>query len=89
MKQVKRQNGKLVLGDGEVTGNLHTIRDSRAKLFTLNEEQMLLRLSRPALLRHEHNDVPAEHRDIRLPVGEPVISHKRQYQPGGWTRVQD
>lgn len=89
MKPIKRINKKLVLGDGEVTGHQHTIRDSRARMFELDADTRALRLPRPALLRHERGDTPAEHRDIRLPSGEPTVTYKRQYTPDGWERVQD
>jgi hypothetical protein len=90
MEKVKRINGKIVLGDGEVTGHQHTIRERSAKLFKLSDDRMLLELPRVSLLRHEKGDVPAEHREIRLPAGEPIVTHKRQYKAeGGWARVVD
>lgn len=90
MEEVKRQNGKIVLGDGEVTGHQHTIRERSAKFMKLDADTFKLELPRAAVLRHERGDVPAEHRDIRLPVGEPTITYKRQYEPEeGWTRVLD
>jgi hypothetical protein len=89
VEKVKRQNGKIVLGDGEVTGHQHTIRERSAKFLKLDAETFKLELPRVALLRHEKGDTPAEHRDIRLPVGEPCITYKRQYSPDGWSRVVD
>lgn len=89
MKQIPRQNGKIVLGDGEVTGHQHTIRDTRAKFYELDADTRALKLPRASLLRHERGDTPAEHRDIRLPAGEPTVTYKRQYEPGGWSRVED
>lgn len=90
MKEVNRQNGKLVLGDGEVTGHQHTVADKGAQLFALDDSLMQLSIPEGATLRHTKGDQPAEHRDIRLPSGEPIVSHKRQYNPdGGWESVQD
>ena len=89
MKQIKRQHGKLVLGDGEVTGHLHTIAAPRARMFEINTDDMRLELPTRAVLRHEIGDKPAEHRDIQLPSGVPTVTHKRQYIPNGWTRVVD
>lgn len=90
MEKVKRIKGKIILGDGETTGHQHTIREKSAKLFRLDAERLLLELPKVSTLRHEKGDVPAEHRDIDLPVGEPVVVHKRQYKSeGGWTRVFD
>jgi len=89
MDKIKRQNGKLVLGDGEVTGHQHTIKDQQASMYQLDSELMLIKLPRASVLRHERNDVPAEHRDIKLPIGEPIVSRKRQYTPDGWVKVED
>jgi len=89
MTEIKRHNGKLVLGDGEVTGHQHTIRDKSARMFRINVEDRALNIPDGATLRHERGDVPAEHRDIILPVGEPVVTTKRQYIPEGWTPVLD
>lgn len=90
MEKLKRFKGKIVLGDGETTGHQHTIRERSAKLFKLDEERLLLELPKVSLLRHEKGDQPAEHRDIELPIGDPIVVHKRQYKPeGGWSRVID
>ena len=89
MEKIKRINGKLILGSGEVTGHEHTIRDRTAQMFALNADTNLLKLPRASVLRHEKGDVPAEHRDIKLPSGEPTVTHKRQYTPDGWSRVED
>jgi hypothetical protein len=58
-------------------------------MYQIDSEMMLLKLPRASVLRHERNDVPAEHRDIKLPNGEPIVSHKRQYTTDGWVRVED
>lgn len=88
--KVKRQNKKLVLGDGEVTGHQHVINDPTATMFDIGDGLMELNLPRAATLRHEHDGRPAEHRDIKLPSGVPTISRKRQYDPeDGWSPVED
>jgi len=89
MKKVKRINRKLILGEGEITGHQHTIRDPKAVMYELDSDLMLLKLPRASVLRHERNDVPAEHRDIKLRIGEPIVSHKRQNIPDGWAKVED
>lgn len=89
MNEIKRIKGKIVLGDGELTGHQHTIRAQSAQLFQLTPELLQLKLPRAAALRHEKGNVPAEHREIKLPAGEPVVWHKRAYAPDGWTRVVD
>lgn len=89
MEEMKRSRGVIVLGDGEVTGHQHTVRAKSAKLFKIDFETLMLRLSRKASLRHEKNGTPAEHRTIVLPPGDPIVTHKRAYSPEGWTRVVD
>lgn len=89
MKKLNRKNGKLILGDGELTGHQHTIKDKDADMFSLDDETRSLKLPKPALLRHEKNDIPAEHRDIQLPSGEPCVTTKRQWTPKGWEPVED
>lgn len=88
-KEMKRQNGKIVLGDGEVTGHQHTISEKSAKLYQVSDDMLQLKLPKAAALRHEKGDVPAEHREIKLPPGEPIVHHKRAYSPDGWTKVVD
>lgn len=90
MKEIKRVNGKLILGDGEVTGHVHSVATPGVQLFELQPELLQLRAPEGALLRHTRGDQPAEHRDIQLPSGEPCISYKRAYDPdNGWSKVVD
>lgn len=89
MEEMKRIKGKIVLGDGEVTGHQHTVRAKSARFFRVNFETLMLKLSRPSALRHEKDGTPAEHRTIVLPPGDPIVTHKRAYSPGGWTKVVD
>ena len=89
MEEIKRTKGKLVLGNGEVTGHQHTIREKSARMFRINNDDRKLELPEQATLRHERGDVPAEHREIILPVGEPCVTVKRQYTPEGWRYVED
>lgn len=91
MKKIDRnEEGKLVLGDGETTGNLHVIGTPGVEMYDVGESMRMLSIPSAATLRHENHGRPAEHRDIQLPAGEPNVIHKRQYNAeSGWTRVTD
>jgi hypothetical protein len=89
MDEIKRINGALVIGDGEVTGHQHLIREPSAKMRRVNADVRALQLPKASTLSHEKGGVPAEHRDIVLPIGEPCVTVKRQYTPDGWENVQD
>jgi len=86
---MKKTHKKLVLGLGELTGHEHVIRNPRAKLTQLDADRRQLHLPEQMTLRHEKHSMPAEHRDIKLPVGDPIVTHKRRYTPGGWAPVED
>ncbi len=95
-KRIKASGGKFILGAGETTGHHHTVRSEGVKMFARTEPEdtrgcapFQLEIARQTLLRHEKGDVPAEHRDAVLPAGKPCVGYKRQYQPGGWSQVQD
>jgi len=89
MEQIKRRNGKLILGEGEVTGHVHSIANPSAKMYQAEAGLLQLELPTQSTIRHEIGDKPAEHRDIQLPSGEPVVSQKRQYTRDGDTNVVD
>jgi hypothetical protein len=89
MEEIKRVNGKLILGDGAVTGHQHTMREGSVKMFRAGEDCMILQLPVDALLRHEKGDVPAEHRDMLITAGDNCVTTKRQWAPDGWSKVED
>lgn len=97
-KEIERINGRLVLGDGEVTGHQHCIETPGVQLFQIREDLMELRAPQGAMLRHMRGMQVAEHRDIELSAaaaaengGSFTVSHKRQYNggDGGWSSVRD
>lgn len=96
LKSVRAVRGRFILGDGEVTGHAHTVRAEGVKMFARVEPEdtrgcapFMLDIAKETLLRHEKGDLPAEHRDAALPPGNPCVGYKRQYEPGGWSQVQD
>jgi hypothetical protein len=81
-KKVDRDNGRLILAYGEVTGHAHAVTEPTAMLFDL-EDSKLLELPKISALSHE------EHNSLELPAGSYRIYQKRQYKPNGWETVKD
>jgi hypothetical protein len=73
----------LTLAEGEVTGHSHRIIDGDAALFKFNNKMYLKVQSKIATLVHE------EHKALQIPQGEYEIIIQQDYEPSGWTRVQD
>jgi hypothetical protein len=81
-KPVDRDNGRVILAYGEVTGHAHAILEpSVVKLADGIEEY--LRVVEDAEIRHE------EHATINLPAGNYRIVHQQEYSPKGIVRVAD
>lgn len=84
-KEIPRDNGRVVLAYGEVTGHSHAIADLNA-LFVVNEQTMqrFLKVDKePVTLRHE------EHAPIKLDAGDYEIRIQREYTPKGIRQVAD
>lgn len=71
---VPREDGRIILAHGEVTGHAHAIAAPRAQLLQ-HAGQMYLKLLTYAYLRHE------EHDEIRLPPGSYRVTRQREYTP--------
>lgn len=96
-KPTPRDNGRVILAHGEVTGHAHQIADPDgvgAELLTmprtapLTHQQVetnatFLRLTKKAQLVHE------EHATIDLPPGAYEVVHQREYAYGESQRVLD
>ena len=85
-KAKARDNGRVVLAYGEVTGHAHAIVEAEATLFSLlddTQEQLYLEADGTVHLRHE------EHAPITIPPGRYRITHQREYQPDSIRRVAD
>ena len=84
LAQVDRENGRIVLAHGEVTGHAHAIASSDAMLFmdakTLDR---YLDVKAPVTLDHE------EHSRIELPSGFYRVTIQREYRPEGIRKVLD
>ena len=84
MAEVAREDGRIVLAHGEVTGHAHAIVSMDATLFmdekTLNR---YLDVKAPVILDHE------EHGQIDLPSGFYEVRRQREYRPEGLRPVAD
>ena len=89
LRKVERDNGRIILAYGEVTGHAHAILDPDVDLYeetseTADAVDLFLRVGRGgAVLVHE------EHGPISLPKGDYAIRHQREYHPEEIRRVAD
>lgn len=87
--EVQREDGRLILAHGEVTGHAHAIVSKSAKLYTVNYDAALLMGTRilsassAVALMHE------EHSKINVPPGTWGVRIQRQYDEGVSRPVQD
>lgn len=72
--EVPRDNGRVILAYGEVTGHAHAITDEWATLFERADERLLV-LPEEATLRHE------EHTAHTLAPGTYRVIRQREYVP--------
>lgn len=89
--EVPRENGRVILAHGEVTGHAHAIASKNATLYepaAQSEEALrlgtrILKANRSVALTHE------EHRTINVPAGSWGVRIQRQYEAGAFRRVED
>jgi hypothetical protein len=74
-----RDDGRVVLAYGEVTGHAHAIVDEAATLWRLPSDDRLLLVTgdAPVALRHE------EHATVMVPPGTYVVRRQREFAPDG------
>lgn len=82
-KPVERDNGRVVLAYGEVTGHAHAISELKAKLMRFSGVDYLEVGSRVAMLKHE------EHGAIEIPKGTYKVIRQREYAFGQGRQVAD
>lgn len=85
LKKIERENGKIVLAHGEVTGHAHAIDCESADHYgEAGADVTYLEIKEAlAALRHE------EHSTINLPAGHYRIVRQREYSPEAIRRVAD
>lgn len=82
---VDRDNGRVVLAYGEVTGHAHAIMERNATLFSdpkLNQVFM-------SVLDNAVNLVHEEHNTIQLPPGNYRVIRQQEYSPEAIRNVAD
>lgn len=83
---VARENGRVVLAHGEVTGHAHAIDETCAKLFEASGvEDRFLKISGNAAVELKHE----EHGAITLKPGWYTVRRQREYSPEAIRRVAD
>lgn len=89
---IAREQGRVVLAHGEVTGHTHAITDKGAALFSAPDEKTEAGLvgvtylevrDAMAALKHE------EHSTIALPRGHYRVTRQREYSPEALRNVAD
>lgn len=87
VKRVARDNGRVVLAYGEVTGHAHAFRSDRVKMFRHDDtgDGVFLAVlgDSPADLEHE------EHSIISIPPGSYRVTRQREYSPESIRQVAD
>lgn len=87
-KQVKRDNGRVVLAYGEVTGHSHAIKEKEAELYELPDAELGDRFLK--VLKEGGVDlVHEEHATITIPKGNWIARIKREWSPLGDRQVID
>jgi hypothetical protein len=85
IKPLARENGKVVLAHGEVTGHAHAIADKHATLFAAEGEVATFLEVRDAMAALQHE----EHSTIVLPPGNYRVTRQREYSPEEIRNVAD
>lgn len=86
VEPVARDNGRVILAYGEVTGHAHAIKDTRAALFRdpkLAAIFMHVSGDAPVALKHD------EHSEIMIPPGSYRVTRQREYSPQEIRTVAD
>lgn len=78
-----KEDERIVLAYGEVTGHAHAIAATQARMFVEGDLRFIQVSDMGAELRHE------EHRTINLAPGVYRIVHQREYVPGASRLVED
>lgn len=85
-KKARRQKGRLILAEGEVTGHAHAIADPAAELYVdRTVDRAFLRVLSEAGVELLHE----EHTTLTIPPGDYEVRRQREYSPEEIRRVAD
>jgi hypothetical protein len=86
LEQIDRENDRVVLAHGEVTGHAHAIKDKRATLFRDPKlAAIFMNVSGNEAVALEHD----EHDTIQIPPGNFRVIRQREYSPAEIRQVAD
>lgn len=85
LKPIPRENGRVILAHGEVTGHAHAITDDHAELYQGNDAGVTFLEIRDAVAALQHD----EHSTIELPAGNYRVVRQREYSPEAIRNVAD
>lgn len=85
---VPREDGRVILAHGEVTGHAHAITEDSVTLVTSEEAEdlrtwLLVETEEPVILKHE------EHDHLPIPPGAYEVRRQREYTPEAIRFVAD
>lgn len=83
LKQHDKDQGRIILAYGEVTGHAHAVVDDTTESFVDTNGALYLQSDEEILVKHE------EHAEIKLPAGVYRITHQREYSPEEIRNVLD
>lgn len=86
LKEVPRENGRVVLAHGEVTGHAHVIDDPAVLFLESDLKEMGDRFVR---IENDCQVVHDEHDPITLPAGDYLIRRQREYSAEEIRQVAD
>ena len=86
VEPVDRDNGRVILAYGEVTGHAHAVKDKRATLFRDPKlAAIFMHVSGDEVVALEHD----EHSTIAIPPGNYQIVRQVEYSPEAIRNVAD
>jgi len=86
LRRLERENGRVILAHGEVTGHAHAIADKHVDLYASETSPAVTYLEiREAVAALKHD----EHSTINLPPGNYAITRQREYSPEAIRNVAD
>lgn len=87
-KPKKRDNGRLILAYGEITGHSHAIEDSEAKGF-LTGDSMYLDLEKKTKAWHEDHNPKDKNQPLIIPRGKYKVINQMEYRRKELVKTRD